>query len=71
MLKYLKLILNHKNRVKTINISVFGRQTYDNFPGSSLDEKLRSSVLPNSRDRGCKFHKVDGPARVSEKGYHF
>ena len=30
MLKDLKPISNHKNTLKTINFSVFGRQAYDN-----------------------------------------
>ena len=31
MLKDLKPKLNHKNTLKTINVGVFGRQTYDNL----------------------------------------
>ena len=31
MLKDLKPRLNHKNTLKTINVGVFGRQTYDNL----------------------------------------
>ena len=31
MLKYLKLILNHKNRVKTIDVGVFRCQTHDSL----------------------------------------